>query len=77
MKQAPKYRVIAKLQNTVPGSNDICGKWSVSNLLLFTAFLDKNHPQWCWFNVYEYVKGGKGKQLANFTKNKRPLRKCA
>ena len=58
-----KYKVIAKV-----GSSDF-KKWTASNLLTFTNFLDQNYPNWRWFNVYD--KKTKT-QLANYTKKKRP-----
>lgn len=61
-----KYKVIAKI------GNDKFVKYNVNNLILFTRFLDKSFPDWRWFNVYQYQKGGNGQQLSNFTKNKRP-----
>lgn len=29
-------------------------------LVAFRDFLDKEHPNWIFWNVYHYVKGGKG-----------------
>jgi hypothetical protein len=63
-----KYKVIAKVET------EKFVKYNVNNLLLFTSFLDKNFPNWRWFNVYEYRKDDSGTQLANFTKNNRPSR---
>ena len=65
-----KYRVIAKTGKTNEAQN--FKKWKCNNLVKFTAFLDKNYPDWCYFNVYEYRKGERGIQLESFTKNKRP-----
>jgi hypothetical protein len=61
-----KYRVIAKVDN------DKFVKYYVTNLLLFTKFLDRNFSAWRFFNVYEKSKDDKGKQIASFTKNNRP-----
>lgn len=61
-----KYKVVAKV------SSDHFVKYNVNNLILFTRFLDRNFPDWRWFNVYEYSKDGKGAQLDNFTRNKKP-----
>jgi len=61
-----KYKVIVKV------GNDDFKTWKVNNLIKFTDFLDAQHKEWRWFNVYNYVKGGKGNQVGNFTKNSRP-----
>ena len=61
-----KYRVIAKV------GNEKFVIYRVNNLILFAKFLDKDFPEWRFFNVYEYIKGQKGQQLGNFTKNNRP-----
>ena len=58
-----KYVVIAKV-----GNNKFI-KHNVSNLLLYTNYLDKNWSSWRWFNVFD--KSTK-KQITSFTKNKRP-----
>jgi hypothetical protein len=63
-----KYKIIAKVEN------DKFVKYNVNNLLLFTSFLDRNFPNWRWFNVYEYTKDDTGKQVANFTKSNKPTR---
>lgn len=41
-----------------------------NNLLSLTEFLDNKYPDWCWFNVFD--NHDKSKQIASFTKNKRP-----
>lgn len=61
-----KYKVIAKV------GNDKFVKYNVNNLLLFSRFLDKDFPDWRYFNVYAYTKDGSGNQIANYTKNRRP-----
>jgi hypothetical protein len=50
-------------------SNDKFVRYNVNDLLKFTDFLDKNFPNWRWFNVFS--KETK-LQIANFTKNNRP-----
>lgn len=71
-----KYRVIAKLSRIKSSTGqDKCGKWTANDLIAFTAFLDKNYPDWCWFNVYRYTGNDSGKQLASFSKYNRPLTK--
>lgn len=42
-----------------------------NNLLSFKNFLDKSHPTWVYFNVYEKTKEGRGNQLDNFIKGKK------
>ena len=64
---AKKYKVIAKVDN------ERFVKYNVNNLLLFTQFLDKNFPNWRWFNVYNYTKNDGGEQIGNFTNKNRPL----
>lgn len=50
-------------------SNDKFVRYNVNDLLKFTDYLDKNFPDWRWFNVFS--KETK-LQIANFTKNNRP-----
>lgn len=65
MKPDKEYRCIVKV------GNDKFLRYHVNNLLKFTAFLDREWPEWRWFNVY----GKKEReQVASFTKNNRPLK---
>lgn len=66
MKNSKKYKVIAK----VGGEKFV--KYNVNNLILFTAFLDRQFPSWTWYNVYDKESR---KQLSNFTKKQRPINK--
>jgi len=66
-----KYIVIVKIKNN-PDGTAYCVKYRVTNLVKFTQFLDKKWIGWKWFNVYSNIGINKGKQLANFTKNKKP-----
>ncbi|PHS04982.1 MAG: hypothetical protein COA88_12925 [Kordia sp.] len=84
-----RYRVIAKalcddcntksLNNTwfdVRCNNCTWAKWNnVTNLIKFTSdVLDKDHPNWVFFNVFEYIKGENGRRLGSYQKNgKRPI----
>ncbi len=43
-------------------------KWRVTSLSKFEQFLDKNHPTWRWYNVYDRIDG---RQIANYTCKKR------
>lgn len=61
-----KYKVIAKVR----GGKFV--KYNVNNLLLFTAFLDREFGGFAYFNVYRYTKDSSGEQLASFTTNNRP-----
>lgn len=61
-----KYKVIAKVES------DKFVKYNVTNLVLFSYFLDRTFPNWRYFNVYEYTKDGSGKQIGNYTRNQRP-----
>ena len=67
-----KYKVIVKVKNNVDGTAH-CLKYRVTDLMKFTLFLDKKWEGWKWFNVYSNLGINKGKQLASFTKNKRPV----
>ena len=69
-----RYTAIVKIKNRPDGSAH-CLKYRFDNLLLFTVFLDKNWNEWKWFNVYSNKGSDKRKQLANFTKFKRPKSK--
>ena len=66
MPEIKKYKVIAKV------SNDKFVKYSVNNLMLFASFLDKNFPDWRYFNVFSWTKNDTGQRIASFTKNSRP-----
>lgn len=63
-----KYKVIVK------ANKEKFLKYNVNNLLLFTRFLDKEYPEWRWFNVFVYKKDSSGEQIASFTKSNRPVR---
>lgn len=64
-----KYRVIAKIGNNIDGSAK-CIKYNVNNLVRFALFLDKEFPDWRWFNVYDKETGN---QIDSYTKNRRPI----
>jgi hypothetical protein len=66
-----KYRCIVKIGNRGNGSAH-CVKYHVNNLLKFTVFLDKEFPDWRWYNVYSQKSGEK---LDSFTKFQRPVRR--
>lgn len=72
MTKDKRYRVIAKVHRSIPGKPDRCCKWKVNDLISFTRFLDKNYPDWQWFNVFKYAPGDRGQQLASFSKYNRP-----
>ncbi len=61
-----KYKVIAKV------GNDRFVKYNVNNLVQFASFLDRQFPDWRYFNVYTYTKDDSGEQVGNYTKNQRP-----
>jgi len=75
-----KYRVIAKVPCTAKCFDKECPeckargfkKWNCNDLMKFTAFLDSQHPDWRWFNVYAYIKKQPGRQVGNFSRNSRP-----
>lgn len=66
-----KYRVIVKVGNKPNGDADM-KKWNCTDLLSLVRFLDKDYPTWTYFNVYSKRTR---KQVANFTKYKRPTSK--
>jgi len=68
---AKRYKVIVKIGNKPDGSAH-CLKYRVDDLKKFTAFLDQKWSQWKWFNVYSNSGMDKRRQLANFTKFRRP-----
>jgi len=39
---------------------------NVTDLVSFTKFLDTSHPNWVYFNVYEYIKDAKGRLLGSY-----------
>jgi len=50
--------------------NDKFVKYSyVNGLVSFTAFLDREFPDWRWMNVFDRADG---RQIGSFTKFKRP-----
>ena len=61
-----KCRVIVKV------GNDQFLTYKVTDLLRFTAYLDRHFSNWRWFNVYVYTSDKTGAQIGNFTKNYRP-----
>ena len=67
-----RYKAIVKIKNHPDGSA-YCIKYRVNDLIKFTRFLDQKWPEWKWFNIYSNTGINKGEQIANFTKNKRPL----
>lgn len=44
-------------------------KYRVSNLLKFTAFIDRCYVNWRWYNVYD---NDSGCQICSFTNRNRP-----
>lgn len=62
-----KYKVIAKV------GNDKFVKYNVNNLVQFSLFLDRQFPDWRYFNVYNYTNNDSGNQIGNYTKNQRPI----
>ena len=69
-----RYTAIAKINNNPDGSA-YCVKYRFNNLLDFEKFLDHKWAEWKWFNVYSNNGISRGKQLANFTKTRRPKTK--
>jgi len=69
MKNKPKkYTCIVKIGNN-PDRSAKCVKYRLNDLLKFTSFIDKNFPEWKWFNVYSKKTRA---QLMSFTKYKKP-----
>lgn len=72
-----KYWVIAKVACYPRCFDRSCQrcefkKWRCNNLMKFAEFLDLQHPNWRFFNVFEYRKSGDGPRLDSFTRNRRP-----
>lgn len=65
------YVAIVKIKNNQDGSA-LCVKYRFDNLLRFTSFLDAKWMGWKWYNVYSNKGENKGKQIANFTRYKKP-----
>jgi hypothetical protein len=79
-----RYRAIVKVMCSVCQSNAVAKRKidtdcrncrflrynNVNRLKKFTRFLYSNFPNWSYFNVYEYVKGEKGRYLGSFQKGK-------
>ncbi len=61
-----KYTCIVKV-----GNNTFL-KYRLSDLLSFVKFLDQNHSEWRYFNVFDKLTK---EQIASFTKNNRPTSK--
>jgi hypothetical protein len=66
-----KYVCTVKVGNNPDGTAK-CLKYRLNDILKFTMFLDRKHPEWKWFNVYSKQTGI---QLKSFTKNNRPTGK--
>ena len=68
-KKPKKYTCIVKIGNNLDCSAK-CVKYRLDDLFKFCNFLDKQFPNWTWFNVF--LKETE-KQILNFTKYKRPM----
>lgn len=80
----PRYRAIVKVLcedcqtsvNLKQRFNTGCKRCSylkynnVNRLVKFKDFLNTEHPNWCWFNIYEYIKGENGKKINSYQKGK-------
>jgi hypothetical protein len=64
-KRQKKYTCIAK------AASEKFVKYRLNDLIKFTTFLDKQWPDWRWFNVFD---NRTKTQVANFTKVNRPTR---
>lgn len=47
-------------------------QYHVNNLLKFTEWLDKEYPDWRWYNVFDSTTK---QQVASFTRHRRPQTK--
>lgn len=65
-KQHSRYKVIVKVN-----SDKFC-TWKCHDLLKLVVFLNRDFPNWRWFNVYSYIGSNKGIQLASYTTKKLP-----
>lgn len=64
MSKQPNYKCWAKVNSTDTKS------WHTPDLLDFQKFLDREYPEWRFYNVYI-----KEQQVASFTKNNRATAK--
>jgi hypothetical protein len=58
-----------KMVCIVKADKDKFVKYHVNNLVKFTAFLDKEYPEWRFYNVFDQ---STRLQVASFTKSRRP-----
>jgi hypothetical protein len=69
MEKNSSYKAIV----VIPDNSEEGGRrglrYNTPDLLDFQRFLDKQYPEWLWFNVFDK----EGNQIANYTKNKRAL----
>lgn len=68
---AKKYTVITKIGNFLDGSAN-CVKYNCSDLISYSAFLDKKFPTWTWTNVYDRKTT---ERLGSFTCKSKPTQK--
>jgi hypothetical protein len=71
-KTSRKYVAIVKIGNNPDGSAH-CVKYRFDDLVKFTKFLDAKWSEWKWFNLFDNRGPNKGEQIANYTKNNRPI----
>jgi hypothetical protein len=72
--RAKKYIAIVKIKNNIDGTAH-CVKYRFDDLIKFTNFLDREWPEWKWYNVYSNAGNNKRNQIGNFTKYNRPVSK--
>lgn len=71
--KSKRYKAIVKIRNNKDGTA-YCVKYRFEDLLKLTEFLDKKWSEWKWYNVFSNRGNNKGKQIANFTNKKRPVK---
>jgi len=68
VKTEKKYTCIVKVGGSPEGGGEF-KKWNLNNLLKFVAFLDREHPEWRYFNVFNKKTL---EQVGSYTTNDRP-----
>lgn len=69
-----KYKCITKIGNNDDGTAK-CVKYSVSDLISYTNFLDKNYPTWVWTKVYSNLGHNKRDELLYYKPDSKPTKK--
>ncbi len=73
-KSKPKrYVITCQAELKKPDRSEKWVKYRCDDLVKLCQFLDRQFPEWCFFNVFSNRGSNKGEQLASYTKNNRPV----